>query len=308
MEIIYNFWNSLLYSFSEMSIWLKFIIFLMISLLLYKLLLQNQKENFENTKEFIVKNSENMYDDFYVGIYEQLFFKSFSNSFEVGNIINHTNPSSESIILQIGSKTGNTIEQLRKKNLPAIGTDIHNEFVNISSKNFPKCSFQQANPLNKISFRDNSFTHILCLDLTLYTIQNKSMFIKNCFEWLMPGGFFVCNLVDKNKFDTMVPASNPLFLVNPQSYSKERITKSSVVFDDFTYKSDFNKINKNVFEFEELFIYPHHIRKQSETYYMPNKESIIGTAKEQGFIVYAQIDLTKGQKENQYIYIFLKPE
>ena len=195
MEIIYNFWNSLLYSFSEMSIWLKFIIFLMISLLLYKLLLQNQKENFENTKEFIVKNSENMYDDFYVGIYEQLFFKSFSNSFEVGNIINHTNPSSESIILQIGSKTGNTIEQLRKKNLPAIGTDIHNEFVNISSKNFPKCSFQQANPLNKISFRDNSFTHILCLDLTLYTIQNKSMFIKNCFEWLMPGGFFVCNLV-----------------------------------------------------------------------------------------------------------------
>ena len=56
------------------------------------------------------------------------------------------------------------------------------------------------------------------------------------------------------------------------------------------------------------FIYPDHIRKQSEKYYMPNKESIIGTAKEQGFIVYAQIDLTKGQKENQYIYIFLKPE
>ena len=107
---------------------------------------------------------------------------------------------------------------------------------------------------------------------------------------------------------TALAASNPLFLVNPQSYAPKRITKSSVIFDNFSYKADFRKLNNSLYEFEEVFVYPSYIRKQSENYYMPGKQSIINMAKEQGFIVYAQIDLTGGHKENQYIYIFLKPE
>ena len=309
MQNILDNLNVIYSSLSELSIWLKLILFIiLIALFLILLKKNNLIENLDTKKEFTIKKNQDIYDKFYVGIYDDLFYKSFSNSYEVGTIINKTQPASESIILQIGSKTGNTINLLNKKNLNAIGSDIHPEFVNKSIEKFPNCRFSQNNPLNSMSYKSNSFTHILCLDLTIYTIKNKQLFINNCFNWLMPGGFFVVNLVNRESFNTIVPASNPLFLVNPQSYAAERITKSTVIFNDFKYQSNFVKINKDEYEFQEVISTPNLIRKQVEKYYIPSKQSIISIAKEQGFIVYAQINLAAGQKENQYLYIFLKPE
>jgi hypothetical protein len=41
----------------------------------------------------------------------------------------------------------------------------------------------------------------------------------------MPGGTLIVHIVDREKFDPMLPAANPLYIVSPQKYAKERIQK-----------------------------------------------------------------------------------
>ena len=42
--------------------------------------------------------------------------------------------------------------------------------------------------------------------------------------------------VNKNKFDPIVPPANPLQLISPQKYAKERITHSFIKFNNRIYK------------------------------------------------------------------------
>ena len=43
-------------------------------------------------------------------------------------------------------------------------------------------------------------------------------------DWLMPGGYLIVHLVDRESFDPILPPGNPLYVVSPQKYAKERIT------------------------------------------------------------------------------------
>ena len=51
----------------------------------------------------------------------------------------------------------------------------------------------------------------------------------------MPGGYLIVHLVDRESFDPILPPGNPLYVVSPQKYAKERITKTKVHFNDFIY-------------------------------------------------------------------------
>ena len=44
-------------------------------------------------------------------------------------------------------------------------------------------------------------------------------------EWLKPGGYLILHLVDRERFDPIVPAADPLIMVSAQKHAKERITK-----------------------------------------------------------------------------------
>ena len=59
-------------------------------------------------------------------------------------------------------------------------------------------------------------------------------------NWLMPGGKLIVHLVDRDKFDPILPPGNPLYIVSPQKYAKERITKTKITFNEFLYNSNFN--------------------------------------------------------------------
>jgi hypothetical protein len=128
-------------------------------------------------------------------------------------------------------------------------------------------------------------------------------------DWLMPGGFLFVHLVDREKFDPILPPGNPLYVVSPQKYAKERITKTKVTFNDFVYTSNFNFNKENdISTFDEKFKFNDgKIRKQQQKLYMEDTATIVNIAQECGFILHGKLDMVKCAYDNQYLYIFVKP-
>jgi hypothetical protein len=128
-------------------------------------------------------------------------------------------------------------------------------------------------------------------------------------EWLMPGGFLIVHLVDRETFDPILPPGNPLYIVSPQKYAKDRITKTKVTFEDFIYTANFNlDESNNVAEFDEKFKFNDgKVRKQQQKLYMEDTSTIVNIAQESGFILQGKIDMVKCAYEHQYLYVFVKP-
>ena len=136
-------------------------------------------------------------------------------------------------------------------------------------------------------------------------------FFNNCMNWLMPGGSLVIHIVDRDMFDPILPPANPLLMLTPQRYAKQRITKSNINFQEFKYSANFELDNKkNAAKFVEKFQNKETgkiFRKQEHKMYMESEKDILAMAKQSGFIMLGKIDLIKVGYEYQYLYILQKP-
>jgi SAM-dependent methyltransferase len=267
------------------------------------------REGFQQNDNFLFKKGNDVYDDFYSEIYDYLVFNSLKNDYEIGSIVNTTNPKESSIILDVGCGTGHHVASLASQHLDVIGVDISPSMIKMAKETFPQYNFQVGDVMDGSEFKFNAFTHILCLYFTIYYFKDKRRFFDNCMDWLMPGGYLVVHLVDREKFDPILPPGNPLYIISPQKYAKERITKTKVHFNDFIYESNFN-FNKNddVATFDEKFKFDDgKVRKQQQVLYMEDTETILTIAQECGFILQSKIDLLKCAYEYQYLYVFVKP-
>jgi len=268
------------------------------------------KEGFMTTPDkFLFKTGDNVYDDFYANIYDYLVFNNIKNSYEIGEIVNSTSPNETSVILDIGCGTGHHVGTMSEQNLNVLGIDISPSMIQKAKENYPQYNFRVGNALNTTEFKHQTFTHILCLYFTIYYFPDKQRFFDNCMDWLMPGGYLVVHLVDREKFDPILPPGNPLYIVSPQKYAKQRITTTKVTFNDFVYNSDF-KFNKdeNIATFDEKFKFNDgKVRKQEQKLYMEDTQDILTIAQQCGFILQGKIDLVQCAYENQYLYILVKP-
>jgi SAM-dependent methyltransferase len=299
----------------KMPIWFNILLVLAILFVIISIYKKNQplKEGFIDQKEkFVEKTGLDLYDDFYVNIYDQLFYTELANQYEVGSIQNITKPTSESNILIIGSGTGKTANTFEKEGIKVTGLDESSAMVKYAKEAYPKINFIVGDPLKSMTVQSSQYTDIICLNMEIYKYKDKTTFIQNVYNWLRPGGYFTLHLVDKTRFDPVVPAGKPFVLVNPQSFAEKRITTSSVIFNNFKYKSDFQVFPNDVVQFKEIFkdTTPgtNKVRENIHKMWMPSKESIINQCKEVGFISHAQVDLRTAYKEYQYLYIFQKPE
>jgi SAM-dependent methyltransferase len=182
--------------------------------------------------------------------------------------------------------------------------------VKKAKENYPTYNFLLGDVLENNTFKMNQFTHILCLYFTIYYFEDKMVFFNNCMDWLMPGGTLIVHLVNRDKFDPILPPGNPLYIVSPQKYSKERITKTKITFNDFVYSSNFEiEPEKDVATFHEKFKFNDgKVRKQEHKLYMNSENDIINMAQDAGFIVQGKIDLLDCAYEYQYLYILVKPQ
>lgn len=291
---------------------LLFLAFLFIVVLAFKNIKSSNKvtEGFEQKDQFLFKTGNDIYDDFYAEVYDYLVYNNYKDDYEVGEIINKTTPTTSSKILDIGCGTGNQVVNFGSKGYEVLGIDISPSMIKKSKEKYPTYNFKVADALNGDNFNSNTFTHITCLYFTVYYFQNKRQLFENIYRWLMPGGYFVVHLVDRKMFDPILPPGNPLLMISPQRYAKERITTTKVKFDGFSYNAKFDLDEKqDIAKFNEKFKMDDgsKSRKNEHILYMPEKEDIVNEIQNFGFISEGIIDLINCQYEYQYLYIFTKP-
>jgi SAM-dependent methyltransferase len=309
-----NLIKSLAVAYNKSSLWCKVLIFITLLLLIILALkgIKSQKmvEGFEQKDQFLIKTGPEIYDEFYANIYDYLVFNNLKNDYEVGEIINIASPSSKSRILDVGCGTGHHVSSIGAKGLDILGIDTSPSMIKKAKDNYPDYKFDVADALDSNAFEQESFTHILCMYFTIYYFKDKSVFFNNCFKWLMPGGYLIVHLVDRQHFDPILPPGNPLMYVSPQRYAKKRITSTKVKFTDFAYSADFNLDKTNdTANFIEKFKNDSDgkVRKNELTLYMPDVQQIVDEAQACGFTLESKVDLLQCQYEYQYLYVFVKP-
>jgi SAM-dependent methyltransferase len=262
-----------------------------------------------SAEKFVFKQGTDVYDDFYVNIYDYLVFNRVKNDYEVGTVMNSTTPTAKSVIADIGCGTGHQVYDMDAKNLEVVGIDISPSMIAKAKANYPniKDKFKVGDGLDGHLFQADSLTHLLCLNFTIYYMKDKIRFFYNCMDWLMPGGYLVLHLVDKYKFDPILQPDNPLYIVTPQKHTKERITSKKITFNDFVYNSNF-KLEDDIATLNEKFKFNDgKVRQQEQVLYMEDLPVIVNMVQDAGFIIHAKIDMVKCAYENQYLYIFTKP-
>lgn len=280
------------------------IVLIMLVVLVFK---TSSKEGFIQEQSFLFKTGSEIFDNFYAEIYDYLVFNNIRNEYEIGEIVNKTIPTNQSKVLDIGCGTGHHVASLASKGIDVIGIDISPSMIEKAKENYPNYKFSVGDALNNNEFSANSFTHIICMYYTIYYIKDKIQFFENCMKWLMPGGYLIIHLVNREKFNpTLANASgNSLMLIN----NNNRKTNIQLKFSDFAYNANFKLDEQNnIAKLAEEFEYNNgDKRTQEHILYMPDTTEIVDNALNSGFILFSQVDLMNCQYEYQYLYIFTKP-
>jgi SAM-dependent methyltransferase len=287
-----------------------YVLLIVVALMIISRWLRITKEGFKDTsnKEFVINKNQDVFDDFYVSVYDDLMHNVGKNNFEIGEITEIEAITDKNTLLDVGSGTGHHVEAFSQKGIKATGVDISQAMVNKAKENYPQGDFKQGDVMNTMLFTPNSFSHITCLYFTIYYLEDKRRFFKNCIDWLMPGGFLILHLVDRENFDPIIPAAKPIYIVSPQKYTDKRITNSVVKFDKFDYKCNFD-LNGDVATINETFKDKENesVRQNEHKLYMESQKTILSMAKEAGFILHSKVDMIKCQYDSQYLYILQKP-
>lgn len=261
--------------------------------------------------DVIVLGNEHLYDEFYSKIYDQVVQGSTRTDAEVGLTMawakTYRPEASALEVLDIGSGTGHHVEMFKKAGVKkVIGLDASDSMVAAARKNFPKNDYRVGNAEQIGQFAAGEFNLISLNYFTYYYLREPTMMFRNAFTWLQPGGCLVVHLVNREKFDPILEAASPFTAFSVQKYSKERVTRSKVTFDKFTYEADFN-LEGEMAEFKEEFRFKNgKLRRQTHLLRMPTMESIVTVAEQNGFVFKQFIDLTAIGYEYQYLFCFIR--
>jgi len=265
-------------------------------------------EGFSQDVPFIIKTDQEIYDDFYVELYDKINQPEKQSQYIIDRVVKMTAPSKDkSVFLDVGSGTGYLMNGLEESGYNVYGIDYSPSMINYAMNKYPHLTIKEGNVKIPMTYDRNTFSHILCTNMTIYHIQDKREFFRNCYYWLKPNGYLILHLVDRDRFDPIVPGGKPPFIESPQKYANTRITDTVIDFLDFQYKASylFGSEN-NIVYFKETMTdgATNNVRCNELSLYMENYGDILYMASRSGFIVHGQVNLTECVGD-QYQYIFI---
>lgn len=274
------------------------------------------EENFDNMKKN-KKESFEPYDEFYSKVYTEL-FKNYNVSraqYETDDLVDRTFMDDTQIeLLDIGSGGGNHLKNIQDKgycNIKLIGLDKSPYMLQELEKNLSKkgLSLICDTAHNPSLFPKNSLTHITCYSMTIY-YTHFGILIKNVWNWLKPGGWFVVHLVDSDNFEPVPDITKAIYKLpgSEVNKNKKRLTRGEIRFDTFSYVFDYTCENENA-TIKEVFNKKDGTTQQkNHSLIVPSidimKEHITSHSLNHVFT----LDLTKKGYKHQYIYYFQKPK
>ena len=163
---ILKFTKSLGRAYNKTTLWGKILIFIVLLLLLvlvFKGIKPNKMyEGFEQNDQFLFKTGPDIYDDFYASFYDDLVYNDFKNEYEIGEIVNRTAPSDQSIILDLGSGTGHHLKEFKQRGFKCQGIDKSQSMVRVSKEKFPDINVKVGDFMHPMQFQPSELTHITC--------------------------------------------------------------------------------------------------------------------------------------------------
>ena len=274
------------------------------------------QEGFQQKEKFILKENGETYDDFYGEIYDTLMLPEERIRYEMDTILKTLQPDTKHTrMLDIGSGTGVLVNYLKEKGFTAYGVDKSKAMVEISKERFPidvKC----ANVEEAMAYDRSLFTHIFCMNFTIYEIDDKLQLFKNCYYWLQHNSYLVLHLAEKDKFNTIIPGGKPEVLDSIEQLGEKRITTTIIDFTDFLYKSEYvpsKNDNGNDNHYLKHLIHKEtftdkstqNIRQNERVLKFDSFDEIINMAVRAGFIAKGYFTMEKGPSRDvhQRIYI-----
>lgn len=304
---------NLIKKFNDFSMIEKMLIlfFILLIISLFCQFSRSKIEGFQDINNKIeIKDFETLNDDFYTKVFDVLTFNKIVSDFEVGNIITNTQPTERSIILDVGSQSGYLVNLFKEYTPNVVGVEKSKKLIDMAKKRYPSCEnkFLNDDIVNNHLFHQNSFTHIFCLNLNFYYIENKKQFLENCFTWLIPGGYVAINLVPEEKLNAKNNILNIRKNVYPDFVDPSLLLSDSIKFTDFVYKPKFKKLDSERMMFSEKFSFNNgKIRNQETMLYIKSIDDTIKIAKYLGFIILKQFSIKDKSGISSFLYIFQKP-
>jgi SAM-dependent methyltransferase len=278
-----------------------------------KSILLKTNEGFKQDTPFSAKYDNDVYDDFYVDIYDRLHFPKQQIDIII-NIVNMTMPTDQSTFLDIGSGTGALTDAMVEYGYNIYGIDSSISMVDKSKELFPRLisRIKCGDSSDPMSYDKQTFSHILATNFTIYHFEDKTHFFRNCYSWLKPNGYLIIHLADRAEFSAIIPAGRSSLISNPQDYADRRLTDTKISFPKFEYHAsyDFSDVDKDKVVCRETFKdgISACIRQNEKTLYMNTETDIFTIAQHCGFIVKGKMTFAETQikDEHQCMIIFEK--
>ena len=210
-------------------------------------------------------------------------------------------------VADIGCGTGIHIELFAREGVASIiGYDKSESMIAEAKKRFPDREFVVGDATVATMAAADQFDLVTMFYFTIYMVPERPQMLKNIFLWLAPGGAFVCHIVNKLKFDPILEAASPFVGFSVQKYADERVTKSSVTFDEFEYSGDF-QLHGSRAAYEEVFKFKDgNVRRHEQRVWMPNIDALVAEITGVGFKYAHHVDMTAIGYEYNYLFFFQK--
>jgi SAM-dependent methyltransferase len=317
------------------KIFLILLIIIFIHLVNYKPLIYENYDDMTSGKRFESKIDNEVFDMFYSKYYDDIHENKERDVAQLKIILNYAKNKKFVKFLDIGCGTGYHVSLLDKMKYDVVGIDKSKTMIDAAKLKYADCNFKVGDILNNNLFDYSSFTHIICLNKTIYHIKDKDTFFDNCSLLLTSDGLLIIHLIDRDKFKPFIIYKNDkTVLYNPEKHNNI-ITRNLIkINSNLEYvceyeKSDTNTINdtnssndtntSNEIEkidylnnpysyYKETFqnVQTNSVRKNIINLYMPTIEEILTIAKLKGFIIKDKKSLDFIDHDNEFLFILKK--
>ena len=248
----------------------------------------------------------------YVNMYDILFRVQEKDNYEISQLAKYTNMGENSRVLDLGCSTGHRTALLQKITPNVRGVDSSENLVRKAKQQYPSLDLVTDNILESSKLVDHKlYTHITVLYFEVYRHKDKHRLFRILNGMLAPGGKLAVHLVDRNKFDPIVPAANPIQSVSPQDYAKKRLTRSEVRFNTCSYIASLEEPSQgDSYTFVET-ITPKDGGKPTQNrheLHMPKQRDILAAARDAGFTIVGRFSLEPVGYYHNQVYILQKAQ
>ena len=114
-------------------------------------------EGFSQKRKFVVKNNNELYDDFYCSVYDQLLYDTHKNDFEVSQIHDICKIDETSNVLDLGCGKGHYVNFYNKNVASCEGLDKSKAMIKSCRKAYPSCKFKLGKIENGMLYGPDTF-------------------------------------------------------------------------------------------------------------------------------------------------------